>query len=124
MLTKLIDRMSDASGTAISASVAICLILGATIAGYAFDFSRTWERVVVVGSALVTLLIVVAIQHTQSKETKATHIKLDELLRAVGSASNEVRGIERESHDELDRIRETHDVEGEGFTPSGSRQAR
>jgi low affinity Fe/Cu permease len=112
MLSRLIDRMSDWIGTATSAGLAIGLIVVAMVTGFASSFSRSWERVVVIGSGLVTLMIVVAIQHTQSKETKATHIKLDELIRAVRTASNDVRAIERENHDDLDRIREEHDVGG------------
>ena len=112
MLDKLIDRVSDLIGSQATALIAVLVVVISVIAGQATGYSERWEQIVLVGSALVTLIIVVAIHHTQGKEHRASQIKLDELVRAVESARNDVRSTERASRDRLEEIRErTHPKE-------------
>ncbi|HEX2258762.1 MAG TPA: low affinity iron permease family protein [Actinomycetota bacterium] len=112
MLDKLIDRVSDLIGSQGSAVIAVLLVVASLIAGQATGYSERWEQIVLVGSALLTLIIVVAIHHTRGKEHRASQIKLDELIRALESARNDVRSTERASRDELEEIRErTHPKE-------------
>jgi low affinity Fe/Cu permease len=60
------------------------------------------ERVGEVASiaALVTFVMVFAVQHTSSRESRALNVKLDELIR-VTNARNDLIGVEDESHDQL-----------------------
>jgi|GEM_PF-6901428 len=99
----LIDGITDALGSTYVALTAI-LVLAATLAlGWATGFSRAWRDAVEVSSAFITLTIVIAIQHTQSREAKAIQIKLDEMVRSMETASDEVIDIERQGHEELDK---------------------
>src|SRR5689334_6310158 len=50
--------------------------------------------------SLATLVMVCAVQHTSSRESKALNLKLDELIR-VSEARNELIGAENESHSRL-----------------------
>jgi low affinity Fe/Cu permease len=56
-------------------------------------------------ATLVTFVMVFAVQHTSSRESRALNVKLDELIR-VTSARNELIGAEDESHAQLDERRE------------------
>src|SRR5690242_17465694 len=56
--------------------------------------------------SLATLVMVCAVQHTSSRESKALNLKLDEIIR-VSAARNELIGAEDQSHSHL----ETHAVE-------------
>ena len=56
-------------------------------------------------ATLVTFVMVFALQHTSSRESRALNVKLDELIR-VTRARNELIGAEDESHDQLAERRE------------------
>ena len=56
-------------------------------------------------ATLVTFVMVFAVQHTSSRESRALNVKLDELIRVTG-ARNELIGAEDESHAQLDERRE------------------
>jgi low affinity Fe/Cu permease len=50
--------------------------------------------------SLLTLVMVCAVQHTSSRESKALNLKLDELIR-ISPARNDLIGAEDESHRRL-----------------------
>ena len=54
--------------------------------GPMFHFSDTWQLVINTSTTIVTFLIVFLIQNTQNHDSRALHLKLDELIRAVAEA--------------------------------------
>ncbi len=46
--------------------------------------------------------MVFLIQNTQNRDTKAIHLKLDELIRSISTARNSLVCLERLSHEEID----------------------
>lgn len=78
------------------AAVGIVLVWAAT--GPLFGFSSTWQLVINTGTTIITFLMVFLIQNSQNRDSMAIHLKLDELLRAVNEADNEL--IEAEDEDE------------------------
>jgi low affinity Fe/Cu permease len=56
-------------------------------------------------TTLITVVMVFAVQHTSSRESRALNLKLDELIR-VSEARNELIGSEDESHGRLAERRE------------------
>ena len=79
----------------------IWLILGA-----ATGFPRWWELVVTIGLPIITLLMVVLLQHTQNHDARATQLKLDELIRVTDGATNRMMTVEDASPTDLDRIQD------------------
>ena len=55
---------------------------------------------------VVTFLMVFIIQNSQSRDTKATQLKLDELLRAVTNARSSLINLESLSDDEMNRLQQ------------------
>src|SRR5438045_133635 len=47
--------------------------------GPRFHYSDTWQLVINTATTIVTFLMVFLIQNTQNRDTKALHLKLDEL---------------------------------------------
>jgi low affinity Fe/Cu permease len=87
---------------------AVIIILLWAISGPLFHFSDTWQLVINTGTTIVTFLMVFLIQNTQNRDTDALQIKLDELLRAVGSARNTMIDLEELDDSELEAIREDY----------------
>jgi low affinity Fe/Cu permease len=103
-------RFASAVSTAAGSSWAFILALGIVIvwgvSGPIFAFSDTWQLVINTGTTIVTFLMVFLIQNTQNRDTRAMHLKLDELLRAVEGA-REDRFIDLELEDEK-KVEEIH----------------
>jgi low affinity Fe/Cu permease len=74
------------------------------VTGPLFGFSDTWQLVINTGTTIVTFLMVFLIQNTQNREALAVQLKLDELIRAVKKARNEMVRIEDLSDEELDQL--------------------
>ena len=79
---KLAQSLSDLMASA-GAFLAACLIVIARLAtGPLFHYSDTWQLVINTGTSVITFLMVFLIQDSQSRDTRALRLKLDELLRA------------------------------------------
>src|SRR5215475_8257610 len=83
---------------------AVLVIVMWAASGYLFHFSDTWQLVINTGTTIVTFLMVFLIQNTQNRDARAINLKLDELIRAVDKARNEMMDIEKLSDVELDHL--------------------
>jgi len=92
---------ADLVGSPYAFLVAVLLTLGWAASGPFFHFSDTWQLVINTGTTILTFLMVFLIQNTQNRDAKAIHLKLDELLRAVSAARNELIDLEDLSDEEL-----------------------
>jgi low affinity Fe/Cu permease len=64
------------------------------VSGPAFAWSDTWQFVINTGTTIVTFLMVFVIQNTQSRDTQAMQLKLDELIRVNKMACKTLAAIE------------------------------
>jgi low affinity Fe/Cu permease len=90
------------SAWAFIAAILIIVIWGAT--GPMFHFSDTWQLIINTGTTIVTFLMVFLIQNTQNRDAKAVHLKLDELIRAMEGARNNLVDLEKLSDDEMKKL--------------------
>ncbi len=67
---------------------AIIVVIVWAASGPIFGWSDTWQLVINTGTTIVTFLMVFVIQNSQTRDTQALQLKLDELIRV-----NEWRGI-------------------------------
>src|ERR1041385_7601058 len=95
-------RSSTLLGSAWAFCVAVLVIIVWLVTGPAFHFSDTWQLIINTATTVVTFLMVFLIQNTQNRESKAVHLKLDELIRAVKNARNEMIDIEHLNEEQLD----------------------
>lgn len=74
--------------------------------GGVFHYSDTWQLVINTGTSVVTFLMVFILQYTQTRDTQAMQLKLDELLRAVTEARNEIIAVEDQSDEDIQLLKE------------------
>ena len=99
---------SSISGRPATFMLAVGIIVVWGITGPLFNFSDTWQLVINTGTTIVTFLMVFLIQNTQNRDTEALQIKLDELIRAVRGARNEVIDLEELDETQLEVIRKEY----------------
>jgi low affinity Fe/Cu permease len=74
------------------------------VTGPLFHFSDTWQLVINTGTTIVTFLMVFLIQNTQNRDALAINLKLNELIRAIDAARDQMIDIESLSDMELSEI--------------------
>ena len=98
---------------------AIAVIFIWLVTGPLFHFSDTWQLAINTGTTIITFLMVFLIQNTQNRDAKAIHLKLDELIRAVEKARNNLVDLEDLTDEELaalqkefERVRQQYNANG------------
>ena len=106
--TRFAKWTAHATGRPLTFFMAVGVIVVWAVTGPLFGFSDTWQLVINTGTTIVTFLMVFLIQNTQNRDAEATQVKLDEIMRAIGEAQNELLDLEELEEEDLDRIRETY----------------
>lgn len=96
---------TNATGSSAAFIIALLVIVVWAVTGPIFQYSDTWQLVINTGTTIVTFLMVFLIQKTQNKDSKAIHLKLNEILASHQGASNRMVDIEELTEEELDQIR-------------------
>jgi low affinity Fe/Cu permease len=98
------ERTSQAVGSPWAFALATLVIVAWACTGPLFRFSDTWQLVINTATTIVTFLVVFLIQNTQNRDTRAIHLKLDELLRGVQGARTGLINLESLTDEELDQL--------------------
>jgi low affinity Fe/Cu permease len=102
------ERFSNWATTATGSSAAFILatvtVIIWAVTGPLFNYSETWQLVINTGTTIVTFLMVFLIQKAQNKDSKAIHLKLNELIASHQGTSNRMVNIEDLSEKELDHL--------------------
>lgn len=103
---KFAHHVSDAVGRPWVFILAVLIIVVWALSGPVFHFSDTWQLVINTGTTIVTFLMVFLIQNTQNRDSKALHLKLDEIIRSIESARNNMIEVEELTDDQLARVQD------------------
>lgn len=102
------ERFSNWATTATGSSAAFIIasvtVIIWALTGPVFNYSETWQLVINTGTTIVTFLMVFLIQKSQNKDSKAIHLKLNELLASHEGTSNRIVDIENLTEKELDDL--------------------
>jgi low affinity Fe/Cu permease len=98
-------RVARASGHGGAFVLAISVVAVWAVTGPFFGYSDTWQLVINTGTTIVTFLMVFLIQNSQNRDTTAIQVKLDELVRAVKGAKNQLLNVEDLSEHELEELK-------------------
>ena len=88
---------------------AVLVILTWGLTGPLFHFSDTWQLVINTGTTIVTFLMVFLIQNTQNRDARAINLKLDEVIRSIAGAADEMVNIESLSDEELNAMQKRYE---------------
>ena len=97
-----VERQVGRSSTFV---LAIAIVLLWAASGPAFGWSDTWQLVINTGTTIVTFLMVFVIQNTQTRDTQAMQLKLDELIRVNEMARNSLINLEEMSDTDVERMK-------------------
>src|ERR1700754_4528423 len=95
---------TNATGSSAAFITAISVIIVWAVTGPLFQYSDTWQLIINTGTTIITFLMVFLIQKSQNKDSKAIHLKLNELLASHQGASNRMVDIEDITEKELDQL--------------------
>lgn len=99
-------RSSMMLGSAWAFAGAVLVICIWILTGPTFHFSDTWQLIINTATTVITFLMVFLIQNTQNRDAKAMHLKLDEIIRALKGARNQLVDLEDLSDEELKKLDE------------------
>ncbi len=106
LLARFARTATDWSGSSAAFALATLTIAVWLATGPVFGFSDTWQLVINTGTTIVTFLMVFLIQRAQNKDSRAIHLKLNELVAAVKGASNRLINVEDLTEAEVHTLHE------------------
>ncbi|HUQ65232.1 MAG TPA: low affinity iron permease family protein [Flavitalea sp.] len=101
---KFAEWATRATGSSVAFLLAVSIVIVWAVTGPVFKFSETWQLVINTGTTIITFLMVFLIQKTQNKDSKAIHLKLNELIASNAGCSNRMVDIEDLNESELDQL--------------------
>ncbi len=116
---KFSRRAADVVGSPWAFIAAIGVLVVWLITGPLFHFSDTWQLVINTGTSVVTFLMVFIIQASQNRDSKALHLKIDELIRAVSEARTDMVNLEERPEEELKALADEFKQLGADEVPGG-----
>jgi low affinity Fe/Cu permease len=97
---------SDKVGSPLAFAFAVLAILAWGITGPLFGYSDTWQLIINTATTILTFLMVFLVQNTQNRDARAIHLKLDELIRAIDPARDDLIDVEDVTEEELAYLQE------------------
>jgi low affinity Fe/Cu permease len=101
---KLSSYSTSFTGSTAAFILALLIVILWLATGPIFGFSNTWQLVINTGTTIVTFLMVFLIQRMQNKDSRAIHLKLNELVASLKGPSNRLIDIEELTEHELETL--------------------
>ena len=105
-LRRLAARAPYVVGSPLVFLAATAVTIGWIVSGPLFDWSSDWILWPATVTSVGAFLLVLLLQYTQNRDTRAIQLKLDEVIRALDEARTALVRVEKLPDEELDRIEE------------------
>lgn len=120
--TAIASQTAKRVGSPWSFLAALAVVIVWAVTGPLFGYSDTWQLVINTGTTIITFLMVFLIQNTQNRDATALHLKLDEVIRSIKHAHNELIDAELLDEEQLERLaKHYHQLREECVSRNGSR---
>src|SRR3954449_12776303 len=83
LFTRLAHRITAVAGSLHGMVVLVVALAAWVIWGVAAHWNRPWELAVALGAPILTLFMLILLQHAQNREAQALQLKLNELILAL-----------------------------------------
>jgi low affinity Fe/Cu permease len=114
------DRITTALGSLQALAGSVILVVVWALTGPIFNFSDTWQLFINTTTTVVTFWMVFVIQNSANRQSKATQLKLDEIIRAIGDARNDFIALDQAPEEELaEREKELMQLANQDRRPAG-----
>jgi low affinity Fe/Cu permease len=104
----LVRRLAAASpryfGSPLSFPVALVVTVAWLVSGPFFHWSSNWILVPATATSVGAFLLVLLLQYSQNRDTRAVQLKLDELIRSLEQARTHMVRLEHSTDEELEEI--------------------
>lgn len=101
LFRRFADKTAEIAGSPWAFTTVVILTLVWLALGPLFHYSNTWQLTMNTLASQVTFLIAFLLQNTQNRDTRALHLKLDELIRATQGARSHLINLEQLSDEEI-----------------------
>ena len=101
---RLSNRVADKVGSPPVFIIAVLIVALWAFSGPLFHYSDSWQLVINTGTTIITFLMVFLIQNTQNRDAKAMHLKLDELIRAIEGARNQLIDLQNSPEENIELL--------------------
>lgn len=116
LVRRIAVRTPQIVGSPVAFLLALSLAALWAVGGIVVGWTDTWLLWPSAIASIVTFLIAFSLQYTQNRDTRAIQLKLDEILRAHGTARDELIKLESLDDERLaqveDEILELRDRKG------------
>src|SRR3954447_1060112 len=106
--TRFAKGTSRLTGRPTTFALAVLVVLGWAVSGPLFHYSDSWQLTINTGTTIVTFIMVFLIQATQNRDAEAIQIKLDEIIRSLDNANNELMDLEELEEEDLMKMHRTY----------------
>jgi low affinity Fe/Cu permease len=112
-MRRVVERLARSAPYVVGSTatfVGLCVVTLVWVAiGPFVGFSDGWLLVPSAVASVVALLLVVLLQYSQNRDTRALQLKLDEVIRALAEARSSLVRLEHLSDEELAEIESEFD---------------
>lgn len=103
MFSRIAKAVTHFSGSKVATCLAFLIVTIWLVGGLFVGYTTDYQMYINTGTTIITFLMVFLIQHEQNCDTRAIHAKLDELIRAIDNAREEIMDEENKTVEEIEK---------------------
>jgi low affinity Fe/Cu permease len=107
---RIAARAPAAIGNPWTFLVSLAITIAWLVTGTIFDWSGNWILIPATVTSVGAFLLVLLLQYTQNRDTRAVQLKLDELIRSLDTARKEFVRLEHRPEEEIGEIEESFEA--------------